>query len=498
MHVRRIVAEIGLTARVSALLCALPFYWQRRDLTTLLDRLGAVRQATASRALTPSKAVRVVRRVSRLRLFALPFFPKPCLREAMALFHVLNRAGYPVQFNVGVRKQGEALVAHSWVALHGRAVVDGDDGRPFSTLYSYPEQQSLVHGLSDSSHQSRSTASGGRDAIHALHEDVVLVVSDECPGRQLYLSELLRDLSFVRTESPPTEAAVLRLSVRENAEGLGLPAGERVRLGVTGLLTIDVGSSAYLGDGESLLRVDLERSCAGAWLAPTFESRSAEHRQRFWAFGLLKLLRRQGLFGLHAAAVATPEGPNVLFVGPSGSGKTTLAIALIRRGGRFLTDDAILLRARSDGVDALALRRPFSVDVTTAGEYPDLVATWARAHHRVARKQRADAHAAYASQHVPGFHPQVIVFPTVTSQQRSSLRAISRSAALAHLLTQSGPELFDQSTMTAQLDVLARLLRQAMPYELASGRDLHRHPEAIVDLLQQVHGGPAWPGSSSN
>jgi hypothetical protein len=138
MRVRRIVSEIWLAARVSAWLCALPFHWHRGGLTTLLKRLGPARAEPVRGWLTPTRIVQVVRRVSRLRLFALPIFPKPCLREAMVLYRVLNRAGYPVQFHVGVRKQGEALVAHSWVALHGRPVVDGNDDRPFRTLYSYP------------------------------------------------------------------------------------------------------------------------------------------------------------------------------------------------------------------------------------------------------------------------------------------------------------------------------------------------------------------------
>ena len=65
------------------------------------------------------------------------------------------------------------------------------------------------------------------------------------------------------------------------------------------------------------------------------------------------------------------------------------------------------------------------------------------------------------------------------------------------LLTQSGPELFDRTTTSAHLDVLGRLLRQAVTYELVAGRDLHRAPHGLIDLLQTVTGA-AWPDSSSN
>jgi hypothetical protein len=334
--------------------------------------------------------------------------------------------------------------------------------------------------------------------VHAFHEDVALIVNDECPGRRLQLAELLRDLSFVRTEAPPARAAVVRLSVCGSVKGHGLPPGGRLLLEANGLRAIAVGNGAYLSDGASLFHVDVQRACATAQLASSFETRSAQHRQRFWAFGLLKLLRRHGLFGLHAAAVATPQGQNVIFVGPSGCGKTTMAIALIRRGGRYLSDDAILLRARSGSIDALALRKPFSIEVANTGSYRDLLPNPVRTDPGVRRKQRADAYANYSSQHVPRFRPDVIVFPSVVARARSSLSPVSRPAALAGLLTQSGPELFDQPTMPSHLTVLTQLLRQATPYALAAGRDLHRHPEAILDLLQHAQGGTAWPGSSSS
>ena len=97
-----------------------------------------------------------------------------------------------------------------------------------------------------------------------------------------------------------------------------------------------------MSEGASLLHVRPQCGRATAQIAPSFDERPLQLRQRFWAHGILTLLRPLGLYGLHAAGVATPQGVNLLIVGPSGSGKSTMTIGMIRAGGRFLSDDAIL------------------------------------------------------------------------------------------------------------------------------------------------------------
>lgn len=60
-------------------------------------------------------------------------------------------------------------------------------------------------------------------------------------------------------------------------------------------------------------------------------------------------LHAQGRYVLHASGVATrTEGLG--FVAPKGSGKSTLALALVRRGARFLTDDALPISLDDDAV----------------------------------------------------------------------------------------------------------------------------------------------------
>lgn len=139
--VGRLAARMWLATRVGAWLCVLPLRWRARGLTTVLDQISPASPPTRLLSCEIEPTVRVVRRVAGLSLFTLPIFPRPCLREALALYHVLSHAGHPVEFCVGVLKAGEDLLAHSWVSLHGSPINPADRGGRFRVLYSYPDQR---------------------------------------------------------------------------------------------------------------------------------------------------------------------------------------------------------------------------------------------------------------------------------------------------------------------------------------------------------------------
>jgi Transglutaminase-like superfamily len=72
------------------------------------------------------------------RLFRLPLFPRPCLRQALALYYVLTRMDYPVAIHFGVCKTGEELHGHSWVTFQGKLVAERTRIDIFTIVYSYP------------------------------------------------------------------------------------------------------------------------------------------------------------------------------------------------------------------------------------------------------------------------------------------------------------------------------------------------------------------------
>ena len=86
---------------------------------------------------------------------------------------------------------------------------------------------------------------------------------------------------------------------------------------------------------------------------------------------LFECARRQGLYPIHAACLAS-GGRGVLIAGPSGAGKTTAALALARTGLDYLSDDLVFLPANA----ATALAFPDELGLASGVEelFPNLLA----------------------------------------------------------------------------------------------------------------------------
>ncbi|MCP4654656.1 MAG: hypothetical protein GY856_04460 [bacterium] len=324
-------------------------------------------------------------------------------------------------------------------------------------------------------------------ACYRFH-DLELEVKGEGPEIGKELAQLLEGLSWVPIQ-PPAKKPPLRLAARLTVEVPEVPPAAREAFRTDGFRGLRLGDDFYLSDGTSLLRLQVAAGRGSAYLAPAFFDKSPVHRQNFWVFGVVKLLRSMGLFYLHAGALDNPhlssttERRGLLIVGASGSGKSTLTIGLIRQGWRYLTDDAVLLRRTSAGVEALAFRKHFAIDAREAGSYGDLPLAEEMAGGSGLRKRRVRIDEAAPGQHVPSCRPAALVFPRLVPEARSTLCRLDRLGAVRNLLAQSGIQAFDRATMPQQLELLAELAKQAVSYELLAGTDLHRHPEKLVDLL---------------
>ena len=205
--------------------------------------------------------------------------------------------------------------------------------------------------------------------------------------------------------------------MRHDDRGGTLPRTARAVFSAEGLQGFAGAEAFYLTAGASLLHLQPTQGRGEAHLAPTFVAQPRALQQRFWSVGLLKLLRPLGLYALHAAGLVTPHGQGLLIVGPSGSGKSTLALGLVRQGWGYLSDDAVLLRAPAQGVEALALRKPFSIDARMAEAYADLPLGEARCASSAGRKRRVDVAAAYPAQHVTRCCPQLLLFAQVVPER---------------------------------------------------------------------------------
>jgi hypothetical protein len=318
---------------------------------------------------------------------------------------------------------------------------------------------------------------------YAFH-DVTLRVQSERYRRPPGLQEALDDQSFVAARARSScGAPSIALDVRFRDRPATLPARAVGLFRSHELQGVAAGHHVWLSDGASVLALDSRRHRGTARLAPEFLGRPRGCCQRFWALGLMFLLRSRGLYGLHAAAVVSPADAGVLLVGPSGCGKSTLTIGLVRRGWRYLSDDAVLLREGRDGIDAFALRKPFSVDADAANGYADLPLSPVAPGMPAARKRRLDMQSAYPERHANMCSPSTIVFPRIVPEARSTLRCLPRGKAFAQLAEHSGISFLDRPTAGAHLALLSQVLRRAAAYELCAGRDLGHSGEALADLL---------------
>jgi hypothetical protein len=131
--------NVCLATRITGLLCLLPILEKSHTLPALLARLTPVRCAEQTpAALVMGRAVRLVLRLCHRRPFRSALFPKACLRQSLALYHALTHLGFPVEFQLGVRKQGEKLIAHSWVTFAGKPIADKANTDILKLVYSYP------------------------------------------------------------------------------------------------------------------------------------------------------------------------------------------------------------------------------------------------------------------------------------------------------------------------------------------------------------------------
>jgi hypothetical protein len=192
---------------------------------------------------------------------------------------------------------------------------------------------------------------------------------------------------------------------------------------------------------------------------------------------LMELLKRRGLFGVHAAGAAL-GGKALVLAGTSGSGKSTLSLALARAGLDFLGDDTLFLARRQEGLRVLAF--PDEIDLTdeAVSFFPELATRrtpgW--------RKRQLRAEEAFGARIAWDCEPAVLVFPRVSGRPRSELRPVDAGEALFELapnvlLTQ--PE-----ASQAHLDALAELARSSRCFRLETGTDLNEAADLLRGLLE--------------
>jgi hypothetical protein len=58
----------------------------------------------------------------------------PCLRRSLTLYYFLTRLGYPAKVAFGVRLDGGRLVAHAWLTLDGKPLLERDSVAGYAVM----------------------------------------------------------------------------------------------------------------------------------------------------------------------------------------------------------------------------------------------------------------------------------------------------------------------------------------------------------------------------
>ena len=206
---------------------------------------------------------------------------------------------------------------------------------------------------------------------------------------------------------------------------------------------------------------------------------------------LAELMKRRGLFPLHAAGLCR-HGRALVLPGTSGAGKSTLAVALARAGLGFLGDDTLFLAPASasqgagGGLRLLAF--PDEIDLTegSLGFFPDLAPRLAPPRAAGWRKRQLAA-GRLTPDVVWECAPGLLVFPRVAGRRESALAPLGRDEALLELA--GNVLLTDPRSSQAHLDALAALAAASACYRLETGSDLDAAARLLAGLLERLDEG---------
>lgn len=248
-----------------------------------------------------------------------------------------------------------------------------------------------------------------------------------------------------------------------------------------GLVVSRTAAGYRLERGSSWQDLKLSSGAGEGVLDEGFWTNNLREQREFFLLGLMMLMHRQRLYGIHANGLV--NGTGVLVAGRSGSGKTTLSLAMVAQGWSYVSDDAVTLDGADGSVEALALTRGFSCTPEAATHFPDLADALAEAPLVDDEKRLVDLEQVYPGQSADRCGPGVILFPTIGDRRRTELVPISRTECLVNLVQHSAGIMTDARASADQLRTLNTLAHQAAGYEVLLGRDVYEDPSAVASVL---------------
>jgi hypothetical protein len=202
-------------------------------------------------------------------------------------------------------------------------------------------------------------------------------------------------------------------------------------------------------------------------------------------YAISTALRRCEVYEMHSGAVVEPQtGRGVLFAGASGSGKSTLTLQLVASGWQYLTDDVLLLKSVGGVMKAYPVRRAFAVTRSTVDAGGSRAReAFAGADWSNGSKKSFLPQDFFPGTFSPNCEPHSIFFSTITEEDQSVVRPLTRSETMIQLIKLCPWSCYDPVTSVGHLQALSSLARQCAGFMLLAGRDLLRDPARASDLV---------------
>ena len=317
---------------------------------------------------------------------------------------------------------------------------------------------------------------------HGIH--VVVRVDDE--EAMDAVGAILDYFGYVPRADVPA-APDVELVLQSHGAPPAVPGGASRMTKHNGLCLWCAGGSYFLGDGDTMIRVDPATGKGwGVLRSPLWRKPGVARLEtvNLILHAVLLSLRHRGFYLLHAAAL-TKGDESVLLVAAGDCGKSTQALHMVRQGWRYLTDDSLLLCPGASRVEARGLRQDFGMDPAAAARFPEIAAHW-RPFLTDERKRRIDMAALFPGQRAVSSVPRTLLFPRITPAAESRLRPVRGAEALCRLMEQSVLLTLDPATAPAHMDALRRLVRQTRAYALEAGRDLLEDGTRLTRMLEAL------------
>lgn len=275
----------------------------------------------------------------------------------------------------------------------------------------------------------------------------------------------------------------LSSSARQLSAGTGAAVGDHLETGLPYEVIQDEGRLIADFRDVGVLVMDGSHGRADGYLIKP-ETIHPNLIEYLFHLALTELLRHQGLYTIHAAALEK-HGRGILISGNSGRGKTTSSISLLRSGYRYLSDDHPLIQDVGTHVEVVPFPTKINVTEATIAFFPELLDVPDHVLHPSSRKWSFHAEDLYPTSMGKCCQPAMILFPHVVDISHSHLELLSKTQAMELLLPQA-LLVYDPEVAGREFQVLAKLARQVDCYRLHFGRDILDLPKLITPLLEQA------------